>query len=241
MVRLQQVSIILLAVVLAGAMVLLGRWQLHVYQEQGARSSAARAAEPPVPLSTVAPVGAAITDGYGRSVSFEGTYDPTLQLLVPVADGPGRFRVLTALRQKDGSLVPVVRGVVDRSVVPDPPVDPVHQVGVLLPSEDAPEQTTPPGQLGSVRVPALAQVWSGPLVGGYVTLAAPDAETQGLTAATLALPDAPGRFRNAAYAVQWWLFAAFTVLMAVRIARDLGRTDPEAVPEITAGTTSDPT
>ena len=39
----------------------------------------------------------------------------------------------------------------------------------------------------------------------------------------VALPDARGRLRNAAYALQWWCFAAFTVVMAVRIARDVGR------------------
>ena len=36
-------------------------------------------------------------------MAFEGTYDPALQLLVPMEGG--QFRVLTGLRQPDGSLV----------------------------------------------------------------------------------------------------------------------------------------
>lgn len=239
--RLHQVLVILVAVLLAGGMVLLGRWQLQVYQEQGARISAQRAAAPPVPLREAAPAGTAVTTGFGRAVTFTGRYEPTLQLLVPVADRPGQFRVLTALRQNDGSLVPVVRGVVGRPEAPAPPVEPVSQTGVLLPSEEAPGQTSAPGQIGSVRVPALAQQWSGPLVGGFVTLAPPEAQAQGLTPAPLELPDAPGRFRNAAYAVQWWLFAAFAVVMSIRIARDLGQTGSDPVPEITAGSGADST
>ena len=43
-------------------------------------------------------------------MTFEGTYDPALQLLVPMEDG--QFRVLTGLRQADGSVLAVVRGVV---------------------------------------------------------------------------------------------------------------------------------
>jgi hypothetical protein len=47
-----------------------------------------------------------------------------------------------------------------------------------------------------------------------------DAAQQGLEHATIALPDGSGRLRNGAYAVQWWVFAAFTVVMAVRMARE---------------------
>ena len=42
---------------LAAGMVLMGLWQLRVYQHQGAEVAARRAAEPPVPLSAVAPAG----------------------------------------------------------------------------------------------------------------------------------------------------------------------------------------
>ena len=52
-------------------------------------------------------------------MTFEGTYDPALQLLVPMEDG--QFRVLTGLRQADGSVLAVVRGVVTDPSAPAPP------------------------------------------------------------------------------------------------------------------------
>jgi cytochrome oxidase assembly protein ShyY1 len=158
-------------------------------------------------------------------VTFEGTYDPALQLLVPVEDRTDQFRVLGGLRQADGSLVAVVRGVVfETATAPPPPSGLVHQVGVLLPSEEhVPEADLASGQLASVRLPALAQQWPGPLIDGFVTLSSADAARQGLAPAEWQLPEARGRLRNGAYAMQWWLFAAFTLFMAFRMTRDLGR------------------
>ena len=240
LIRLKQTLVVLVGIVLAGSMVVLGVWQLDVYRDSGEAASARRAAEQPLPLTQAAPAGAAVTDGYGRSVFFDGTYDPTLQLLVPVADTPGQFRVLTAARQSDGSVVPVVRGLVNTPTAPAPPTGPVHQTGVLLASEDTPESPVPTGQLGSVRIPALAQTWPGPLIGGFVTLSAPEARGQQLEPATVALPKSSGRLRNAAYAFQWWLFSAFALAMSIRVARDVGRAEA-LESEITAEATADPT
>jgi surfeit locus 1 family protein len=226
MTRLKQVLLIVLGLGLAGAMVALGFWQLRVYDAQGAEAAERRASAPPVPLGSVARAAESATDGYGRSVAFEGTYDPALQLLVPMEGG--RFRVLTGLRQPDGSLVAVIRGVVSSPNPPAPPTGLVQQVGVLLPTEEhLPEPDLPGGQIASVRLPALAQLWPGPLVGGYVNLSSADATSQGLAPAPSQLPEAPGRLRNGAYSMQWWLFAAFTVFMAFRMARDIGLRDRE--------------
>jgi surfeit locus 1 family protein len=224
--RLKLILLIVLGLGLAGAMVALGFWQLRVYDAQGAEAAERRASAPPVPLGSVARAAESATDGYGRSVAFEGTYDPALQLLVPMEGG--RFRVLTGLRQPDGSLVAVIRGVVSSPNPPAPPTGLVPQVGVLLPTEEhLPEPDLPGGQIASVRLPALAQLWSGPLVGGYVNLSSADATSQGLAPAPSQLPEAPGRLRNGAYSMQWWLFAAFTVFMAFRMARDIGLRDRE--------------
>lgn len=219
--RLKQVLVIALGLLLAGGMVVAGRWQLAVYSEQGAAAAAQRAAEPPLPLLTAAPAGAPVADAYGHSVSFSGSYEADLQRLVP-APGGG-FRVLTALRQSDGSTVAVVRGKVATASAPPPPSGVVQQTGLLLPSEADAGRSLPPGQLGSVRVPALAQEWPPPLVDGFVTLVAADAAAQRLEPDVVDLPSSGGRLRNGAYALQWWLFAAFTVAMAFRIARDLER------------------
>ena len=106
--------------------------------------------------------------------------------------------------------------------IPPPPGGPQQIRGVLLPSEPAAQGIGADG-LGSLRIPQLAQRWPGPLIDGFVTLDAADAGAQGLEPAPVVLPEGRGRLRNGAYALQWWLFAAFTVVMAVRIARDVGR------------------
>jgi surfeit locus 1 family protein len=228
MTLLKQALVIALGIAVAAAMVVMGYWQLEVYHNQGQEAAERRASAPPVPLSSVASPGAAVMDGYGRSVSFEGTYDPTTQLLVPMEGS--RFRVLTGLRQANGSVVAVVRGVVAEPKAPAPPGGSVQQVGVLLPTEEhSPGTDLPSGQIAAVRLPALAQEWPGPLISGYVNLSSADATAQGLAPAELRLPEARGRLRNGAYAMQWWLFAAFTLFMTYRIARDLGR------PEINLG------
>ena len=203
---------------LAAIMVVLGLWQLDVYHRSGSAAAARRAAEPAVDLGTVAPAGSAVRDGYGRTVRFSGTYEPGLQKLLPLADRPGTYRVLAAVRQADGSIVPVVRGIATGDV-PAPPAGPVTQTGVLLPSEAAGDGS-PGAEPTTVRLPGLAQEWPGPLVDGFVTLSAADATHQGLEPAVVALPEGSGRLRNGVYAVQWWLFAAFTLVMAVRMARE---------------------
>ena len=226
--KFSQALIIALGIGLAGVLVALGFWQLEVYHRQGAAAAAQRAAAPPIPLNSVArPAGSAF-DGYGRSVVFDGTYDPDLQLLVPAENGTGQFRVLSGLRQADGSLVAVVRGVASGPTAPPPPSGPVHQVGVLLPTEEhLPETDLPRGQIASVRLPTLAQQWPGPLIDGFVTLSSADAASQGLAAAPVQLAESRGGFRNMAYVGPWWLFAAFTLFTAFRMARDLGVRDAD--------------
>jgi len=217
--RFSWVLVLLLAAGLTTGMVLMGLWQLRVYERQGANVAMQRAAEPPLPLSAVAPAGAKVRDGYGRSVTFAGQYEAEHQILVADPDVTDRYRVVTLLRQDDGSAVAVVRGIATETSAA-PPTGRQEQVGVLLPSEPAPDQQ-PDGAITSVRVTQLAQQWPGPLIDGFVTLSGGNATAQGLEPAQARLPEARGRLRNAAYAGQWWLFAAFTLVMAVRMSRDL--------------------
>lgn len=230
----KQIGVIVLGCVAAGVMAVLGVWQLRVYEQQGAERSATRAAQPAVELSTVAPPATRVTEGYGLSVRFSGVYDPGLQVLVPLEGSPDQVRVVSGLRQPNGSTVVVVRGVVPASTAepPAPPSGDVTQTGVLLPSEEAGDSLPATGSsrvLPSVRIPLLAQTWPGPMVDGYVVLSAADATSAGLTPAPLVLPEGQGRIRNGAYAAQWWLFGLFAIMMSARIARDLGeRSDLDA-------------
>jgi surfeit locus 1 family protein len=245
MMRLKQGLVIALGIILAAVMAGLGFWQLNVYHRSGEAAAERRAEAPPVPLSSVTRPGAPATEGFGRSVSLEGSYDPALQLLIPAENGR-QFRVLTGLRLADGSVVAVVRGVVSAPTAPPPPSGQVQQVGVLLPTEEhLARSDLPNGQIASVRLPTLAQQWPGPLIDGFVTLSGADSANQGLAPAELQLRESPGRLRNGAYIGQWWLFAAFALFMAFRMARDIGVREAESetagTDEITAEPSDEPT
>jgi len=223
--------------VVAAGMVVAGIWQLDVYHSQGRAQSERRAAEPAVPVASVAQAGQVVVDGYGRSVQVSGRYLPGVQVLVPVEDGTG-FRVVSALRLPDGDVLPVVRGTVPAAPAPAAPTGATTGTGILLPSEEAAAGDLPEGQLSAVRVTTLAQQWPGPLVSGYVTLSAPDATAQGLTPATAELPEGTGRLRNGAYALQWWVFAAFALALAIKTARD--QEVREAADVVGTGSTASP-
>jgi surfeit locus 1 family protein len=238
--RVRQALTILIGLVLAGVMVLLGLWQLDVYHAQGRAQAERRAQEPAVELAGVAQAGAPVGDGYGRTVTMAGRYVPGVQVLVPLVAQPGSYRVVSALRLADGDVVPVVRGLVTESTAPPLPRGEQRAAGLLLPSEEAPAGSLPAGQLSSVRIPTLAQQWPGPLISGFVTLTASDSTAQGLTPAPVELPQTSGRLRNGAYALQWWVFAAFAVVLAVRMARDQ-ELAPDEVPDITTGEPADAT
>jgi surfeit locus 1 family protein len=216
--------VVLLGLVVAAGMGLAGVWQLQVYQRQGAEAAAARAGESPVALAAVAPPDAPVGDGYGRTVTVTGSYDPAHQLLIPVTEETDQIRVVSLLRTDDGRALAVVRGLVSggSTAVPAPTTGPQQVRGVLLPSEPA-IPASGPDTLSSLRIPQLVQRWPGPLIDGFVTLDAADAQAQGLEPAPVALPEGRGRLRNGAYALQWWVFAAFTIVLSWRIARDVGR------------------
>jgi cytochrome oxidase assembly protein ShyY1 len=152
-------------------------------------------------------------------VSVSGHYVAAQQVLVVAKDGTGR--VLTAFQLADGRVVAIARGVGTGREVP--PSGDLTQTGVFLPTEAASDWTVPAGAYGSVRLQALAQVWPQPVVSGYVTLDAAEAQAQGLAAAAVVLPTLDGQFRNAGYALQWWAFAAFALVMSVLIARNYRR------------------
>lgn len=222
--RRQQVVIWSLGLLVTAVMLGLGLWQAQAFSDSGREALVARMHEPPVPVTEVAPAGQVPGDAYGRTVEATGTYLPDQQLSIPDARDPARARVLTALRLADGSVVPVVRGVVASSApVPAPPAGEVPVRGVLLPSEAEPTQELPAGQLGTVRLPRIAQLWPQPLVPGFVVLDGPAATAQGFTPAEVALPSNAGHARNQGYALQWWIFAAAAIAATVKLSRDSAR------------------
>ncbi|MFG2073864.1 SURF1 family protein [Nonomuraea maritima] len=227
------------------AFILLGRWQLGVFQDSGKPHAATDPA--PVPVAGLAPVGAQM-DGTvaGRRVTVEGVYEADRQLLVadrqPDVAAPGGnvsrdhgYWVLTPIRLDDGTVMPVVRGWTaraDDSAVADVPQGKVTVAGRLRPQEGTDSvqrraEGLPAGQVQTVSTGELVNLWAGQRVRtGYVVAAPPSGA---LTQVKVTAPVVGGAltWRNLAYAANWWIFAGFAVFMWFHFVRDAVRTDRE--------------
>lgn len=211
-------AIIAVGVLLAGIMGWLGLWQAQVFTEQG-RTTAAEMSGGPVLALDTSVTGDAVGGLWGHTVSVTGHYLADQQVLVVAEDGSRR--VLTAFQLSDGRVVAIARG--SGTGAEKAPTGELTQTGVFLPTEAQADHAVPSGSYASVRLQALAQVWPQSLVSGYVTLDASEATRQGLTPAAVVLPVLDGKMRNAGYALQWWMFAAFALVMSVVIARNYRR------------------
>ncbi|SEG64468.1 Cytochrome oxidase assembly protein ShyY1 [Nonomuraea solani] len=238
------------------AFILLGRWQLGVFQDSGKPHAATDPA--PVGVATLAPVGAQMPgDAVGRQVTAEGVYEAGRQLLVADrradVDAPGGnvsrddgYWVLTPVKLDDGTLMPVVRGWTAKAG--DAAAMAVPQGRVTVAGRLRPQQGTdsvqrraeglPAGQVQTVSTGELVNLWAGQQVRtGFVVA---QAASGSLTPVKVAPPVVGGTltWRNLAYAANWWIFAGFAVFMwfhfvrdAVRSDRDRGKSSPEMVLE----------
>ncbi|WP_337060239.1 SURF1 family protein [Kineococcus sp. G2] len=174
-------------------------------------------------------------DEVGRRVQVSGTVDPAVDLLVPdrALDGRDGSWVLSVVRLDDGTGVPLVRGwVPEGTAAPAAPTGRVDLLGVVQPpevSDIAPSSAAlPEGQTYVVSAADLVNRVDYPVASAYVTAAEPVAAAGADTAALRAVPPAdPGEstrrldWRNLAYAAQWWVFAAFALVLWRRALRDL--------------------
>ncbi|GII98639.1 SURF1-like protein [Sediminihabitans luteus] len=202
-------------------------------------------------------------DLVGRKTWVEGTYEPDGQLLVVdrVLDGVAGYLVLSPLRVSDDGtggaswadlsgppVVPVVRGwVPDTAALDDaalvPPSGTVRVTGYLQVGEATDQGGLPAGQTDAISTAALANQWGPPIYSGYVVLAEsdpaqPDAAAGG--PALLPRPTLSGseglNLQNAFYAIEWFVFGGFALLLWVRLVRDeasgrkgISELDPDAI------------
>ncbi|MGL4173844.1 MAG: SURF1 family protein [Actinomycetota bacterium] len=235
----QWLALLALVVGVCGGFGWLGSWQLGVARDTAAREAAREAAGRPVsPLVDVLQPGQPFpTIADARTVTATGTYVAAQQVLVPdrVQGNRTGWWVVAALRTDSGWL-PVVRGWVAT------PEDPrtfaftanVTITGVLQPDEAPPTEpvTLPGGQVPAVDAADLANRWGTPIYNAFLVAvdetglptqgAAPTPET---VAAQMERVPPPGPqaagldWQNAAYALQWWLFAGFAVLLWWKMVR----------------------
>jgi cytochrome oxidase assembly protein ShyY1 len=221
--RVKQVLVVLVGLALAAVMLSLGLWQMRVFEDQGNRSAAERARQPVTQLLDHVAADGTVGDIYGKQVRVSGRYLADQQVLV--VDARGATRVLAAFEVAGGRVLPIVRGSLANaaSPIPSPPAGELTQEGIFLPSEPGADHLVPDDQLGTVRLPLLAQRWPQQLVPGFVTLKEPESLAQQLAPVTVVLPSGDGSWRNGGYALQWWVFAAFALGMSLKVAQSLGR------------------
>lgn len=218
------ISAALVILVLAGACVQLGRWQLHRLDERKARNDVTRSnlAAPAAPLDDVVGPSRVVGPQHDwRTATVTGRYDAAKQVVLRyrnVQDKPG-FEIVTPLVLANGSAVLVDRGFLARqggelapSTIPSVPTGEVTITGRLRRSERGGHTS------GGVPVDGTARLINGPefatalglnLYDGYLTV---DQQSPAADPAFGGFPgpeidDGPHFF----YALQWFFFALLAI------------------------------
>ncbi len=242
--------------VVVTACVLLGMWQLGVARDSGRQDAIAAAATMTrAPLAEVtAPHRAFPPELSNRPVTVTGRYDASRSFVVVdrrLGDRSGSW-VVTPLDTATGT-VAVLRGFVAGApaAAPTPPAGPVTVLGTLGPGESP--RTSDPlqgQQRRSIDLAELVNEWPGDLYDAVVFASAEhagaDASGAALTDAALSrVPpptlDTPLNLRNAAYAVQWWVFGVFAIWMFWKMFRAEEDADEDAAPARPIPSTTDST
>jgi len=118
--------------------------------------------------------------------------------------------------------LPVVRGFVTGAAAATPPPDGTLRIGGgLAPGESPSPDPVPSGQIGSVDLSQLVNTWPGELYNAFGFLESESPATaSGLATVPTPMGETGVNWRNAAYAVQWWVFAGFALWMWGRMVRD---------------------
>jgi cytochrome oxidase assembly protein ShyY1 len=224
-------------VVVMVSFTLLGLWQLNVARDKGRADALKQAPSLPAsPISNVLQPHAGFpNEATGRRVTATGTYAGASQLLVTGRrlHGVSGYWVLTPLRvDETGAVLPVVRGFVTSARAPAPPEGLVTVTGSLAPGEGPAEApATEPGQIGSVDLSVLVNQLPGEIYNAFVFALAEAPAAPAAMAGVERVPPPPIEtglaWRNAAYAVQWWIFALFAAYMWFRMVRDDAQAESE--------------
>lgn len=203
--------------------IVLGRWQWDRTQDILAAERAA-ASEPIELAELINDDGTWSNADIGRTVILDGAFTSD-ELSIPNREYDGQAGTWTITRfelASQGS-VAVVRGWLPNETT-SPPIrrEPTRIEGVLHPNEAFYEGANQE-QIITVDASALASAWGIPLIDGFVMLQeqdpillAADAPAPVIVPPTVQVGDAPFPLQNFFYAIQWWIFAAFAIVVYAR-------------------------
>ena len=213
------VGLTLVAVVLSALCLAAGLWQgsrtLTIVEAERAAVAA------PLPVLDAASVDGFPATSVGRPVTAEGEYAGAEQLLVTQRELDGRAgNWVIAPFDVDGTTIAVLRGWVDSPASPalTVPQGRVRLVGALQPFEEfyAEQARRPDGALVAVSREEIQRAWGTSVVSLVLVLAGqePASDPAPLPVPlTVQTADVPFPLQNAAYTLQWFVFAGFVWVM----------------------------
>ena len=212
-----------LALTVVAVLAIIAFGGMSYWQWQRATEQDTTAERPAVPVADVLTASSAPDpSAYGTPVVVRGTWDPEHQVLIDHGEG---YWVVTPVIPVDGPAVPVARATVrsrDDAAVAAPSGAVVVR-GLAQPFEGEPGTTGAPVDGVTDRLPAVGLDLPYEHVQGWVSETSQEPEPA--VAATPVNPPFGGqgtgdfRLRNAGYALQWIVFAAFVVFVWLRWLR----------------------
>ncbi|WP_369371072.1 SURF1 family protein [Promicromonospora sp. Populi] len=226
----------------------LGAWQLDRAYERAELAAQQEAAEavaagPSWLGDVLAPQQSFPGELVGREVRVVGEFEPAGSLVVPgrVLEEQTGYLVLTPFRVSDDGtggeswadlsgapVLAVVRGWVaapaDAEALPLPEGE-VTLTGWLQVGESTSgSAAVVDGQTEQIALSALVNVWGGPIYTGYLVATSGPGTPEDGGVAALPRPTIDGgtgaNLQNIFYALQWWVFGGFAVLLWIRLVRD---------------------
>lgn len=213
----------------------LGWWQWQRAQDQGV----VIVPGPAVPIAEVTIPGES-AGGIGQAVVVEGAWAEVPAAYLIDRDVEGQAATLLVLPLEvaadatgtgEPATLAILAGWLPAGTEPDAVTvaGPATVVGLLRGSEAA--ATVTPSANGEVLIidslstASLAQLWPAPVYSSVVTA---DEPAPGWRALPAEEPERRLDFRSVTYAVEWWIFGAFAVFLALRWIRDNGRVREDA-------------
>lgn len=217
------IAALLLALGVASIFGLLGQWQLDRSIEQG--TIIERNTETVVPLESVATPQSVITsEASGRMVSVECRFVEGDDVVLDnrrTLQGVGQWLVRHCMTEQGNSLAVAV-GFAPSGVSANTLQATTGEiVGRYVPTESPQQSDFVAGEISTVAVPELLNLWAdpGPVYGGYLVLSeAPEGLS---TIGTEAPPtESELNWLNLFYALQWVIFGLFALYLWWRLVRD---------------------
>lgn len=226
----RMLGLLALALVIVAAFMWLGRWQYQVAEDKAnVEALQAARARPVVELSSVLQPHQEFPNAEStRSVRVTGRYAAERGCLVAHRrlDGVTGYWVMTPLVSKSpAATIAVLRGfVTDPAAIPAPPAGEVTVVGALAPGESPYKgPALPEGQRGAVDLSEFVNEWPGDLWNAFVFADTEAVDGKAVDPGLRRVPSPTGEselnWRNLGYALQWWVFAVFAVVMWWRMLK----------------------